>query len=49
MTNNGIATAAKIRNSHRRPGEIVDAGFSGATFLPFVERAFLGRCFFGFK
>jgi hypothetical protein len=49
MTSNGMAVAAKIRNSHRRRGGILDAGFSGATFFSFLERAFFGKCFFGFK
>ena len=49
MTSNGITTAAKIRNNHRRRGGILDAGFSRDKPFPSLERAFFGIFFGGFK
>jgi hypothetical protein len=45
----GTKIAAQNRNNHRRRAEIWGGSFSGEGLFPFVERAFRGKCFFGFK
>jgi hypothetical protein len=49
MIANGTKMAAQNRNHHRRCAGIGAIGFPGEKLVPFVERAFWGKCFFGFK